>query len=145
MLPLELLSHGGVRIGKAAQMANILVSSLITPVAAMAVLLSGVMHASVEAQTRPGCAYGRQTLSRHTEPTDGATTRSFTVCPGAAARICVEVDSGQTLKINIDGFGSENREVRRLCRSVRTTVCKSVSIEILNDGPNPVGYRMSCE
>jgi hypothetical protein len=102
------------------------------------------MTVGANAQARPGCAYGRQTLPGVAKSTDGALERSFTVCPGARARICVVVENGKKLKISINHSGPENIDITGLCKTVRTKECEPVEIGILNDFKYTIHYHMSC-
>jgi hypothetical protein len=106
------------------------------------ILLS--LTGGANAQARPGCAYGSQTLPGVAKATDGAIERSFTVCPGARARICVVVEKGKKLKIDINHSGPENIDIKRLCKTVRTKECESIEIGILNDFDYTIYYHMSC-
>ena len=106
--------------------------------------LAIVMASPALAQNRPGCAWGPQSLSRSLEPTDGAKTRSITVCPGKAATLCVDADKGFTLQVMINGEGQENVEVDHLCATVTTNRCREIPINVLSENSYTTGFQMSC-
>ncbi len=108
-------------------------------------ILATVNISSANAQNRPGCAWGAQSLSRSLEPTDGAKTRTITVCPGKQATICVDADKGFSLRISIDGHGQENVDVSHLCQTVNASgQCREVPIDVLSENSYTTGFQMSC-
>jgi hypothetical protein len=119
-------------------------SRMPTALAATAVAILALATPAL-AQNRPGCAWGAQSLSRSLEPTDGAKTRTITICPGRDATICVDADKGFTLKVTIDGQGQENVEVAHLCVDVTARGrCREVPIDVLSENSYTTGFQMSC-
>lgn len=93
------------------------------------------------AQTSPGCAWGTQSLSRHLEANQ-AGVRTITVCPGAAAEICVHVDSGYRMSINIDSSGTSTGNFT--CQRVTRRSCDQVPIRLANPYSDALGFQISC-
>jgi hypothetical protein len=95
------------------------------------------------AQSRPGCAWGPQILSRVLAGQQDR--RSFTVCPGAAVSICVTTPKGAEVSVAIDGRGAE-RGKREVCAAMRLDRCRQVPIVLTQKtkaGAAP--YKMSCD
>jgi hypothetical protein len=113
--------------------------------AALAAIAALTLTTPALAQTRPGCGWGPQSLSRSLEPTDGAKTRSMTVCPGRAATICVDADKGFALRVVIEGQGQENVDVSHFCATVSASgKCREVPIDVLSENSYTTGFQMSC-